>query len=325
MDKISIIIPIYNVEDYLPECLDSVINQTYQNLEIILVNDGATDSCAKICDEYALKDNRIKVIHKPNGGLSDARNAGLNVATGNFISFVDSDDLVAVDFCEKLLHILIENNADIAECGFYKFETDLDLVNVVTTPDITAELFETEIALELLMKEYLKQMVWNKLYRKEVMAQLQFPVDKINEDEYWTYKVFGNAKKIVKIQNIIYFYRQQEASIMGKNYSLKRLDGLRALEERISYMKENFPKLKKLAIKKFCLASLWHYQQVEKNKEIDPQKIFRKKIFYKAQQYNQLSILKNWKLKEIIAYQLFIWSPKFYMKLREVLYNRLDK
>ena len=124
MNKISIIIPVYNVEKYLSTCLNSVINQTYQNLEIILVNDGSTDACPKICEEYATKDNRIKVIHKQNGGLSDARNVGLKQTTGNLVSFVDSDDVLALDFYQKLINVLIKNNADIAECGFLKFENE---------------------------------------------------------------------------------------------------------------------------------------------------------------------------------------------------------
>lgn len=325
MYKISIIIPIYNVEKYLPQCLNSIINQTYQNLEIILVNDGATDSCPKICDEYALKDERIKVIHKPNGGLSEARNAGLKIATGDFISFVDSDDLLSVDFYQKLLQNLIDNKADIVECGFHKFDTDVDLTKVNVSANVTVALFETEMALELLMKEYLKQMVWNKLYRKEVVLDFKFPVNKVNEDEFWTYKVFGNSKKIVKISEVLYFYRQQEASIMGKKYSLKRLDGLQGLEERISYMKRNFPKLENLAVKYFCFGSMYHYQMINKHSEIDLQKKNRKNILCKVKQYNQVSVLKDWKLKEIIWCQLFIWSPKNYIKLREIFDNRVKK
>lgn len=316
MHKISIIIPVYNVEQYLAQCLNSVINQTYHNLEIILINDGSTDSCPQICDEYALQDDRIKVIHKKNGGLSDARNFGLTQATGDFISFIDSDDIVAADFCEKLLQASIEHKADIVECGFYKFENELDLPTGGVTANATFELFETELALELLIKEYLKQIVWNKLYRKEVVAQLQFPVDKINEDEYWTYKVFGNAKKIVKMQATLYFYRQQLASIMGKEYSLKRLDGLQGLEERIAYVKEKFPKLENLAKQYFCFGCMFHYEMIDENPEIDPKKIFRRQILKKVKTYNQLSIVKNWGLKAVFWFYLFIVTPSTYVRFK---------
>lgn len=319
MNKISIVIPIYNVEKYLPQCLDSVINQTHQNLEIILVNDGSTDSCGEIGEEYAAKDPRIKVIHKENGGLSDARNAGIKVATGEYIAFIDSDDFVAVDFCEKLLETLLENTADVAECDFLAFENDRDLEKFSTDTKEKIEVFETEAALELLMKEYFKQTVWNKLYRREVLGDFEFPVGKINEDEFWTYKVFGNAKKIVKIPDVMYFYRQQEGSIMAQQYSIKRLDGLTALQERIDYMKENFPNLENLAIKIFSFASLWHYQKIDKHSEIDQEMIYRKKIVACVKAYNKRSIFKPWKIKEVFWYQFFITAPNLCAKLRNFI------
>lgn len=316
MNIITIILPIYNVAQFLPQCLDSVINQTYQNLEIILVNDGSTDSCPQICEDFALKDNRIKLIHKKNGGLSDARNAGLVEASGNFISFVDSDDILSIHFCEKLLKTLLVNDADIAECDFLCFEEDQDLEKFASNPEENTEVFETEVALELLMNENLKQMVWNKLYRREVVGDLQFPVGKINEDEFWTYKVFGNSKKVVKITDILYFYRQQTESIMGKQYSLKRLDGLQGLEERIGYMSKNFPKLENSAIRIFCTGSMDHYVKIEQHPQIDPQKIFRKKIVENLKKYDQRSILENSDWKGVFWYHLFTKAPYLYSKLR---------
>ena len=319
MHKISIIIPIFNVEHYLTVCIESVINQTYQDLEIILVNDGSTDSCPQICDAYASKDARIKVIHKKNGGLSDARNAGLKIATGDFISFIDSDDLVAVDFCQKLLQTLIDNNADIVECGFHKFETDVDLAKIIATANAASEIFETEIALELLIKDYLQPMVWNKIYRKEVTIHVEFPVDKIHEDVFWTYKVFGNAGRIMKIQDELYFYRQQANSISGKKYSLKRLDAVDALEERISYMKENFPKLESLSTRVFCFSAMFHYRMINEHQEIDPQKIHRKTIEQRISKYNKFTMLKNWDFKTIFWYEFFLMSPNTYLRFKKYI------
>lgn len=328
MHKISIIIPIYNVEKYLSQCLDSVINQTYHNLEIILVNDGSTDSCPQICEEYAAKDNRIKVIHKQNGGLSDARNAGLKIATGDFISFVDSDDLLSFGFYEALVRTALDSNADIAECGFYKFEENEEVNLSKNSTGNPPEIFDTEIALKLLMEGPLSVVVWNKIYKKEIISDILFPINRINEDVYWTYKVFGKAKKIVKIQDELYFYRQQSASIMGEKYSLKRLDGLEAFEERILYIKEHFPNLEPLAIKVFCFGSMSHYHLISINNKVDPQKSFRKSILRKVKQYNKLSVVKNWHWKEIVWYQLFLWSPDNYMKLRDYMemkvQNRLN-
>ena len=319
MNKISIVIPIYNVENYLPQCLDSVINQTYKNLEIILVNDGSTDTCPQICDEYAAKDSRITVIHQENGGSAKTRNKGLQKATGDFISFVDSDDFISENFYQKLFNILIENNAEIVECSYRTFDTELELQRIIKpTYRITGN-YETEKALELLMKEYLKQVVWNKIYRREILADIKFPVGKFIDDEYWTYKVFGNAKKIVKIPDVMYFYRQQEGSIMGKEYSIKRLDGLTALQERIDYMKENFPNLENLAIKIFSFASLWHYQKIDKHSEIDQEMIYRKKIVACVKAYNKRPILKSWKIKEVFWYQFFITAPNLCAKLRNFI------
>ena len=317
MHKISIIIPVYNVEQFLPQCLESVRNQTYQNLEVILVNDGSTDSCPQICEDYAAKDERIKVIHKRNGGLSDARNEGLKVATGDFISYIDSDDVVSANFCKQLLKTLLENKADVVECGFLTFLRDRDLEKFSSTTQEKTEIFETESALELLMKEYFKQVVWNKLYRREVVSDLKFPIGKINEDEFWTYKVFGNSTTVVRISKELYFYRQQENSIMGKKYSIKRLDGLQALNDRIFYMKENFPILENLAIKVFCFGSFAHYQKICEQPTVDLHKIFRNEIIDSVRKYNKFPLYKNWDMKTIFWFQLFMWAPNIYVKCRK--------
>lgn len=316
---ISVIIPIYNVEIYLSQCLDSVLQQTYKNLEIILVNDGSTDGSAQICEKYAAGDSRITLIHKENGGLSDARNAGLKIATGTYISFVDSDDLLALHFYDKMLNQLLTHNADIVECNFFKFESERDVKTVALTGSTVPESYTTESALISLMNEHLKQVVWNKVYKAQVIDQLEFPVSKINEDEFWTYRVFGNAQKVVKIDDVLYFYRQQSESIMGSKYSLRRLDGLNGLEERVEYMKKHFPALVDLAEKKFCFGSMFHYHQLSINKQVDPQKKYRKNILKKLMRYNRIGILKKWHWKEIVWYQLFIWSPKGHQLLSDYI------
>lgn len=320
MHKISVIIPIYNVGDYLSACLESVLHQSYPDLEIILVDDGSTDACPQICDEYAEKDPRIKVIHQKNGGLSEARNSGLKIATGEFISFVDSDDLLSRDFYQRLIDIILKYDADIAECGFYKFEDEDEFVTKEFHHRQDSEvLYETEGALEGILLGTLSVVVWNKIYKKEVIFGLNFPVNRINEDEYWTYKVFGKAHKIVKTQDLLYFYRQQSSSIMGKGYTIKRLDGLQAHEERILYMKEHFPSLENLAIKVYCFISMYHYHQITLQDQIDTQKNYRRNIYNKIKQFHQWSILSKWHWKDMVWFQLYIWSPKYYMKLRNYM------
>lgn len=242
---VSVIIPIYNVEKYLNRCIESVMNQTYKNLEIILVDDGSPDQCGNICDEWALKDSRIKVIHKENGGLSDARNAGMNIAVGEFIAFIDSDDVVHSLFIQYLLETMLEQNADIVECGVRKFSTEINF----PLKDKGNTIFFTKIEAlrELIFDGDIRQHVWNKLYRKKVIADVKFPVGKINEDEFWTYKVVGKAEKICKIENEFYGYFQREGSIMGARYSIQRLDALEAKAERLDYMSKFYPELEEAA------------------------------------------------------------------------------
>lgn len=323
MHKISVIIPIYNVEPYLAECLDSVIHQTYKNLEIILVNDGSTDACPQICEDYAAQDHRIVLIHKKNGGLSDARNAGLAIATGDYISFVDSDDLLSLDFYQILLQTLIENEADIVECDFVKFEDELKVAKKDILQEV--EIYETEIALFQLLNGPLSIVVWNKIYKRNVVNGIEFPFGKINEDAFWTYKVFAKAKKIAKIPDPLYFYRQQATSIMGAGYSLKRLDGLEGQEEMIEFIKVNFPNLEYLAIQMFCNASMFHYQQLSKLNHLDPQKKYRKKIYAKVKHFEKWAILKKWHWKEVVWYLLFIYFTSFFMYLRDYMEVKAEK
>lgn len=239
---ISVIVPVYNVENYLSRCVDSLINQTYTSLEIILVDDGSPDNCPKICDSYALKDNRIKVIHKKNGGLSDARNAGMRIASGKYVSFIDSDDYVSVDFFEVLYNTLISENSDVVECCVVKFY-DKEHVKAYTD-DLKITNFDTIDGLNALISEDpFHQHVWNKLYKSELIINIPFVIGKLNEDEFWTYQVFGRAKKVTKINKTMYYYFQRENSIMGNTYNLRRLDSLEGKYNRQKYIEEKFPLL----------------------------------------------------------------------------------
>lgn len=238
---ISIIVPIYNVEEFLGRCVDSIRCQTFSDFELILVDDGSPDRCGEICDQYAQTDSRIRVIHKENGGLSDARNAGLEIAQGQYIAFVDSDDWLAPKYLERLLMGLQETDADICECEVYRTTGESCYESVSTTHKV----FDTVHALEQLIQDgQLHQYVWNKLYRRKTLDNIFFAKGKTNEDEFWTYQVFGRAKRIVKISDILYNYFQRPNSIMGAGYSLKRLDALEAKTYRQQYLELNFPELK---------------------------------------------------------------------------------
>lgn len=324
---ISIIIPIYNVEAYLPECVESIINQTYQDLEIILVNDGSTDRSSQICEDYATRDSRVKVIHKENEGSAAARNAGLHIATGDLIGFVDSDDIIAVDFYKKLFKAIEQDNADIAECGFTSFKNSTEINHSVRKREPKGEpiFYGTVDALKLIMEGPLSVVVWNKIYRREVVKDLLFPAGKYIDDEYWTYKVLGNSLKIVKTSEILYYYRQQHNSLMGSSYSIRRLDGLQAHEERIFYMQEKFPGLQNLAIRVFSFGSMYHYQQISLNEELDPKRVFRNEILNKVKIHCSKFIISNWNWKDRIRIKLFMWNPDMYLKINRILEARIQK
>ncbi len=245
-ELVSVIVPIYSVENYLARCIESIINQTYKNLEIILVDDGSPDNCPQICDDYAKKDCRIKVIHKKNGGLSDARNTGMKFATGKYISFIDSDDYVSLDFFEILLETMKTHNSDIVECSVVKFYRDNSNDDYID--DLKDFDFDTVDGLSKLISENpFHQHVWNKLYKTELVLDIPYEVGKLNEDEFWTYQVFGRAKKITKINKTMYYYFQRESSIMGNRYNLRRLDVLEGKYNRQLYIDKYFSSLSQQA------------------------------------------------------------------------------
>ncbi len=229
---VSVVIPIYKVEEYLRECIDSVISQTYKNLEIILVDDGSPDNCPAICDEYAEKDNRIKVIHKENGGLSDARNAGIKIATGEYISFIDSDDYISNNFIQSLLYSLIVSDSDISICKYIKFTNELN-VSICNKFSISCESPVDSLYKLYSQNEYIVYtVVWNKMYKKSLFNDIWFPVGKIHEDEFTTYKLLSSAKKVAYIDAGLYYYRQRESSIMGNETEKNLFLKIQALEER---------------------------------------------------------------------------------------------
>ena len=236
---ISVIIPVYNVEKYLNRCVDSVLGQSYTDFELILVDDGSPDKCPAICDEYALQDKRIKVIHKQNGGLSSARNAGLEIAKGDYIAFVDSDDFIHPDYLRLLYQALKETGADISICDFHwiKYEEDVNIkkeeIQKITEYD-NYTIFQYDEALGDGCN-WKKIVAWNKLYKKEIFFDIRFPEGKINEDVGVYYKCFYSSKKIVVINNKLYYYFYNEFGIMNSPFSEKRFDEIDLFLEEAEY------------------------------------------------------------------------------------------
>lgn len=266
---ISVIVPIYNVEKYLIRCIDSILNQTYKNIEIILIDDGSPDKCPEICDEYLKKDQRIKVIHKKNGGLSDARNAGMEIAKGDYISFVDSDDYIYEEMYENLINLMDIYKVDIASCSVQKFYED-ENINLNYNKKYDIKIYSNEEALKSLIEEQdIKQTVWNKIYKRHIINDIKFEVGKIHEDEYWTYQIIGNANNIAYINKPMYYYLQRKDSIMGKEYSEKRLNAIYSRKARLDYIEQKFPKLLKEAKMSLFFTCVYHYQYLMRTKNIN--------------------------------------------------------
>lgn len=236
MPKISVIVPFYNVERYARQCIESIQNQTYRNLEIILVDDGSPDNCGKICDEYATSDKRIKVIHKPNGGLSSARNAGLDAATGEYIGFVDSDDWIEPEMYERMLASIITTHADISVCNItYDYQNVIESNKYKVTTDKVV--FRDEVLRMLMDDKYLNSYAVNKLYKRSVITY-QFPLSHDFEDIYVAIRWFSNATSISFIAFEGYHYRQRKGSIMHNDCSRKHVHYLESCIAQYEYLKK---------------------------------------------------------------------------------------
>lgn len=276
-ELISVIIPVYNVEKYLDRCMQSVLKQTYRNLEIILVDDGSTDASGKICDEYREKDDRIKVIHKENGGASSARNVGLKIATGNFIGFVDSDDLIVGDMYEYLSDLLHQTNADLVSCCCTTKIKELDYKN---KNEVLREYIGREI-MELFYRikgggSFISPC--RKLYKREILENLYFLEGKINEDVLFAYEVCKRAKKIVESNQNKYYYFKNDAGVTRSKLCKKDYALLEIWDEIVSREKnEEYSKWAELNRKRATFT------------------LYVKGIIYGREKDIDKSIMKEWK------------------------------
>ena len=248
--KVSVIVPVYNVKNYLERCLDSILGQTYTNIEVILIDDGSTDGSNKLCEKYSYLDNRVKVIHKANGGLSSARNVGIKVATGDFIAFVDSDDWISEDAYEYMLDLLLRNQADAVQCGFIKTNNKTEIkeeqeqIVIYNNKDVCQFYmnYSTETG---------SYSVWKFLYKKKLIKDIFFREGKINEDIDFNYKVLNRCKKLVVSNQIKYFYFQNGNSLSTGGLKFKDYDLYEAAEELFRLTKyEEYGSIRKLAVVK---------------------------------------------------------------------------
>lgn len=316
---VSVIIPVFNVEKYLGRCLDSVINQTYRNIEIILVNDGSTDKSLDICRQYGTSDSRIKIFEETNQGLSVARNTGIENATGEYLVFVDSDDYIDKNMIKKLYESLVKYNADVAVCDFIDFSKDEE-VKVKRNSGKIEEIYEEDF-LKYLYRYYKTMVVsWNKLYKRKIFTNLRFPEGKLHEDEFILYKWMFQCKKIIYIREKLYFYYQRKEGIMAC-YSLQNvLDTLEALNKRLVFCKSR----KKMFY--FTQIRILHAtaEAYFKLAEVKNEKILE--FIYQEFQniYNVKNLHRKFSIKEKIGFYLLHKNPRIYIHILN-FYRKIRK
>lgn len=260
---ISVVIPVYNVEKYLRECLDSVVNQTYKNLQIILVDDGSTDSSGKICDEYADKDSRITVIHQENAGAGAAKNTGLELISGEYLSLIDSDDYIEKNMYEVMLNYLEEKNVDVVQCCFDEFYVNKKIKKNFCFYPEKSRVFSSYKYLYEMLSDWKYAVFWNKLFKTSLLKDIRFPEGRKIDDEFFTYKLICNAKKIANINDCFYHYRMRSNSVMNKNQSkILLLDRIDAFKERYEYVSQKYPAQRKVFYQHLCEYLLFYHNDL---------------------------------------------------------------
>ena len=244
MEKLSIIVPVYKVEKYLDRCIESLIKQSYNKLEIILVDDGSPDNCPKKCDEWEKKDNRIKVIHKINGGLSDARNRGIESATGEYIAFVDSDDFIELDMYENMIDAMKRTDSEIAVCGRYIYNNST-CEKFIAHMSKYERVFEStrNVIGEVLCGGIIEEATWDKVYKRDLFSGIKFPIGEINEDIVTVPKLLEKANKVVCVNKPYYYYCYNPTSITHSAFSNQKLIVKTHMEDLSTYIMNKYPDL----------------------------------------------------------------------------------
>lgn len=321
MTTISVIVPVYKVELYLHRCVDSILGQTFTDFELILVDDGSPDNCPDICDEYAAKDSRVHVIHQENGGLSAARNAGIDWTFANsdsqWLSFVDSDDWVHVEYLERLMNAAIEHNVSVSVCGLERTSGDFPIIN---EDDCVSRLWDVET---FYVKKTVNAIVaWGKLYRKECFTQIRYPVEKLHEDEFTTYQILFKQKQVAVIDAPLYSYFENSTGITRSRWNPRRLVSIEAKHQQINFFKQHDYQN---AYERASFSLLWniasHIKTIEAEEDskylpyvLKLRPLLRKEI-RKNKQLLSLSLKKNYDLYEV-AYPTFM---KYYWIFQVVL------
>ena len=313
--KVSVIVPVYNVENYLEKCVNSIINQTERDIQIILVDDGSTDKSPQICDELSLKDDRIVVFHKKNGGLSSARNKGLENAKADYVCFIDSDDIIAPYYVEHLLSLIEKYDCDVA---VGKFETFTDKDPSFDNIDNDVEIVGGKNAIDKLFgKSYVTATIaCNKVYKKSLFDDIKFPEGKINEDEATAYRIFYKTERVAFSNSVVYGYYMRDNSITKSKFSKRNFDFLEIAWERCMFFKERGEeRYYYLFLKIYCWTLLEFSEKTKKilgdskkSKELVKEFKEKSKILKKS-----LYISKS----KRIAIGLIRWFPSLYFLLKK--------
>lgn len=327
MPKISVIVPVYNVEKYLNRCIDSILNQSFEDFELILVDDGSPDNSGKICDEYAQNDARVKVIHKENGGLSDARNAGIEIAQGEFLSFIDSDDWVKEEYLNILYTNAINFDADISAVNLHKEYDE----RIEKASNVECGIYSGVDSLKFLYNSKMSiyvNVACAKLYKKELFNETRYPVGKLHEDGFTTYKLYYKAKKVHFSNDDLYCYYQRGNSIMNETFSVRRVDEFFVYKERAQFFKDKrlynlFLENEKTRLS--CILSLTIKlieSDIDKSKKRECFKLFRDDI-----KENKKIIIKNSSKKQKITVNLYLISEMLFYCFHRALgsYRKFKK
>lgn len=327
MDLITVIIPVYNIENCLKHCVYSVINQSYKNLQIILVDDGSTDCSGKVCDELALRDGRIQVIHKKNGGLSDARNAGLNEAKGKYIGFVDGDDYIDKDMYEDLYAAICDTQADMASCGYYREAGDTTDIRGYSKENQVLDRVQAYAAF-FMHASIIGCSCCNKLFAKSIFEELRFKEGIQSEDLEFLYRAFDVVERVVCINKIEYHYVYREGSITESPFNERNMNTLATFDEMMTFISEKYPIVQKQG---YAYQLEWSLNLLEKAYCLEnrkKRKVFvnsiRRRIFHDARNYwnNHYINIVYYVLFVAVLLHLYlptIWLLKKSMKIYHVL------
>ncbi|MEB3024618.1 MULTISPECIES: glycosyltransferase family 2 protein [unclassified Parvimonas] len=316
MDKISVIVPVYNVEKYVKKCLESISNQTYKNIEIIIVNDGATDNSEKICREFVGNEDRAKLYTKENGGLSSARNHGMQFVTGNYVLFIDSDDYISEEMIEELYNNIKAESADVSVCGVYNVYSDGQ------SPQCKEEIYfscdRDGFLKEYFIGEKIPGTICNKLISYEIASKISFPVGKIYEDAFYQFKLVKYAKKYVVTTKPYYYYFHRENSITTKPYTIKNMDCIEIYSNFYDYIKREIPFLSEFAFFRLSYAHFMvfdkmllseNYKEIKEYREVlgflkkNFWKIYKNKNFRKGRRIAVLMLKINIKLYRFLLFK----------------------